>query len=270
VILAFKILFKELYLLLSSKKYRIFLWLSLRYGNGKRYERRKISFSKYVFTVPDSLSFIWQYKEIFVDEYYNFASSKTSPVILDCGANIGTSCLYFKTLYPHANITAFEANPDMGKILHENLMTNGITDVEIVSKAVWIHNEGIQMSLEGSDASSILSEENKTTVSSVRLKDILDSEDREIDMLKIDIEGAETRVLLDCRASLSKVRNIFVEYHSYIKHQQDLQDILQVLTENNFRYFILSAVNKQKPFINRMYRNNAVMDLQINIFAYKD
>jgi uncharacterized protein YfeS len=40
--------------------------------------------------VPDALSFIWQFKEIFVEEYYRFEAKSESPVIYDCGANVGT------------------------------------------------------------------------------------------------------------------------------------------------------------------------------------
>ena len=41
------------------------------------------------FTVPDAPSVAWQIKEIFGDECYKFLSSSKSPVIYDCGANVG-------------------------------------------------------------------------------------------------------------------------------------------------------------------------------------
>ena len=50
----------------------------------------------------------------------------------------------------------------------------------------------------------------KTTVTCVRLKDLLDDD---IDFLKIDIEGAEYAVLKDCSDDLTNVKNLFVEYH---------------------------------------------------------
>ncbi|HEX4602645.1 MAG TPA: hypothetical protein VH724_01505, partial [Candidatus Angelobacter sp.] len=51
------------------------------------------------------------YSEIFARESYWFTSNKPNPVILDCGANIGMATLYFKWLYPLAQITAFEPDP---------------------------------------------------------------------------------------------------------------------------------------------------------------
>ena len=87
-------------------------------GGYKRFERvDNVRFFKYLFDVPDIPSFIWQFKEIFVDEIYKFDSKDEEPVIYDCGANIGMSCLYFKILYPKARITAFEGDPIITDVL---------------------------------------------------------------------------------------------------------------------------------------------------------
>ena len=83
---------KGIYRFLTNSNERVLFKLSLLYGNGKRYEPRRIKFLGLKFLVPDCRSFLWQFKEIFVEEYYGFESSSNYPVILDCGANIGTSC----------------------------------------------------------------------------------------------------------------------------------------------------------------------------------
>src|SRR5436190_6322828 len=56
-----------------------------------------------------ALSFL--FNEVFISNDYYFKSSPRQPVIIDCGANIGMSVLYFKKLYPQSKIIAFEANP---------------------------------------------------------------------------------------------------------------------------------------------------------------
>jgi len=48
------------------------------------------------------------------------------------------------------------------------------------------------------------------------LKDILRNES-EIDLLKMDIEGAEVTVLEDCNDELEKIKNIYVI--SFLKNQ---------------------------------------------------
>lgn len=261
-----EIVFRGLYKFFTNSNYRVFLKIVFLYGNKPRYSRIRIKFLNYNITLVDSLSFIWQFQEIFVDEIYKFNSRNNSPVIFDCGANVGTSCLYFKRIFPNSVIKAFEADPEIAKVLSSNLRNEN--DVQVINKAVWINNNGIEISLEGADAASIFGDENKVKVNSVRLKDLIEAEEK-VDMLKIDIEGAEINVIKDCREILNKVENIFIEFHSFINHKQELDVILQILTENNFRYFVKQPLDRDIPFINKTNKNNTEMDLQLNIFAYK-
>jgi FkbM family methyltransferase len=254
---------------MTSANYRKFIFFSLRYGSKKRFVARTIRFNKLKIYTPDTLSFIWQYKEIFADESYKFQSDSRNPIIYDCGANIGVSCLYFSRNYPTSTIKAFEADPNIAKILRENLSNNNVKNVEIIDKTVWINSDGVEISLEGADGASIYSKNNVIKVPSTRLRDLIENE-KKIDMLKIDIEGAEHDVLLDCKDSLNKVENIFIEYHSFANSNQNLSDILSILEKNHFRYFIKPVTDRAIPFVNRINKFNPGMDLQLNIYAYKN
>ncbi|SDK15230.1 methyltransferase, FkbM family [Catalinimonas alkaloidigena] len=261
-------LFREQYHLLRTAESREFLRLLARYGDAPRYQTKLVRFLNYQAVVPDSLSFVWQFKEIFADQSYRFRTSVARPVIVDCGANIGMSCLYFKQLYPQAQITAFEADPTIASVLVQNLTLNHITDVQVQHKAVWVHNQGIHISQEGADAASVHGTGNRIEVPSQRLRDTLEAYDH-IDMLKMDIEGAETEVLCDCRQQLGGVQHMFVEYHAYLGQPQNLSELLAVMTEAGFRYFIRHVQDRTTPFLNHQFRNGSVMDLQLNIFAYR-
>jgi FkbM family methyltransferase len=267
--LFFKIIFKEIYHLLKNKNQREFLRLVFIYGDKPRYRKERIHFSGYVLDVPDCLSFVWQFKEIFADENYKFNSDNQVPIIYDCGSNIGMSCLYFKKIFPAAKITAFEADPKIAQILTQNLKQNHLENINVLPKAVWINNEGVEISSEGADASTIYSDKNKIKIESVRLKDLLKSEEK-IDLLKMDIEGAETDVLRDCKEELTNIKNIFIEFHSFINNKQSLDEILEILEANRFRYFIKPAADRNQPFLNQMNKNYPEMDLQLNIYAYKN
>jgi FkbM family methyltransferase len=269
MLLFLKVLFKELYHLTKGPHQREFLRIVFLYGDKPRYTEKEIRFLNYIVNVPDCLSFIWQFKEIFADEYYKFISGKSSPVIFDCGANIGISCLYFKNLYPDAKIKAFEADPKIAEILSLNLKKNNLPDIEVIPKAVWITNEGIEITSEGADGSSMFSKGEKIKVPSVKLKELLEKEER-IDLLKIDIEGAETEVLRDIKNTLVNVQQIFIEYHSFLSGNQNLNTILEILTLNGFRYFIKPEADRNSPFINKKNKNFPEMDLQLNIFGYKE
>lgn len=218
--------------------------------------------------VPDCLSFIHQFKEIFVKQYYAFSTESRKPVIYDCGANIGTSVIFFNRIFRNSIIKAFEADKNIAEILKTNLLSNGITDVEIIPKAVWYHYEGVDFFADKADAGTVYGSGNKIKVDSVRLKDFIDQES-EIDFLKFDIEGAECEVVEDIGKSLIKIKNLFIEYHSLVNKEQKLDTILLVLKENGFRYFINSVYDRQKPFLNRINQQNPEMDLQLNIFAFK-
>jgi FkbM family methyltransferase len=264
-----KILFREMYHLLRSRESRAFLGLAFRYGSKARYQATDVHFLHFRFRVPDAFSFLWQFKEIFVEEAYHFKASSPQPLIYDCGANVGTSCAYFKQLYPNARIKAFEADPNIAAYLQQNLERNGLQNVEVIAQAVWTDNNGIEMGLEGADSGSVYGAGKKVRIPSVRLRDLL-AQEAKVDMLKIDIEGAETAVLADCRDVLSRVQHLFVEYHAYLGQTQDLDEILAVLRTNDFRYFIRDAQDRPRPLSNSFYRNNTTMDLQLNIFAYRE
>ncbi|TDB61377.1 FkbM family methyltransferase [Arundinibacter roseus] len=262
-------LLKESYHALRTPRSREFMRLLWRYGDRPRHQLTDVSFGNYRLRVPDTMSFLFQHQEIFADEYYHFQSDDLQPVILDCGANVGMSVLYFKELFPQARITAFEAEAEIADLLKNNLETNGINDVTVIAKAVWVHADGVLFGSEASDSSSIFSENSaKQLVPSVRLRDVIMAEKR-IDFLKIDIEGAEIEVLEDCRESLAHVQNLFVEFHSYIDHPQSLASVVRVFEENGFRYFIDTNQHRKRPFVNHRYRGNDSMDLQLNIFGYR-
>jgi FkbM family methyltransferase len=250
---------------IRNPNYREFIRLLLKYGDSERNKPHQIKFLNYDITVPDTLSFIFQFKEIFVNESYKFESSKDSQVIYDCGANIGISCLFFKKIFPSSRIIAFEADPEIAKILQDNLDRNQIKNITVISKAVWKDNNGVEFGTGFADAGSIYNSVNKIRVESVRLRDMIEKEEK-IDMLKIDIEGAEVGVLNDCKESLSNVQNLFIEYHEWKGFSQKLDEILSILSQNEFEYFIEPITKIHQPFVAKKIHNS---NFQLNIFAEK-
>ena len=236
-------------------------------GNKKRYKLCRISIDGYEFKIPDALSFIWQYKEIFVDKSYEFRTDVNNPVIIDCGANVGMSALFFGTEYPGATVIAFEADPIISNYLNNNIIKNKIDNVQVINKAVWINNGDLEFASEGSDGGSVHSlSGKKIKIKSIRLKEIIESY-TSVDMLKMDIEGAEREVINDCKDVLHKVKNIFIEYHDFFNERQYLSRLTSILEENGFRYYISATHSKKKPMQPVPKRKG--MDLQLNIFATK-
>jgi FkbM family methyltransferase len=255
-----------LYRYITKKKYRTYVNMLTKYGGAKRFESKNINFSGYNFNVIDVPSFLDHYKSIIAEEIYKFKSITDSPLIYDCGANIGISVLYFKMLYPKSRILAFEADPTIAKVLSENIANNKLDNIQVIDKALWKDNEGIEFSQEGADGGSMFNVGKKIKIPSIRLRELLEAESR-IDFLKMDIEGAEVEVIKDCSDLLHKCDNIFVEYHSYNGMQQELDELLRIFTKNGFRYFIQTVNYRNLPYINT--KGNSGMDLQLNIYGYK-
>jgi FkbM family methyltransferase len=231
-----------------------------------RYTNHQFGFRHLKFEVTDFLSVAYQLKEYYGDDRMKFTSDAPTPVIIDCGANVGVSVIYFKQLYPNSTIIAFEPDQKVFNCLQKNLAANHIQNVELVQKAVWIDNNGVNFGSEGADGGSVFHSANKNLVPSIRLKDVLKRYDK-IDLLKIDIEGAEVEVLLDCQDELGKVKNLFVEYHSWSDQTQRLQELLAVLTKNSFRYYIHSIGKIHKsPFVKV---DDDAMDVQLDIHAIR-
>lgn len=230
-----------------------------------RYKDHEFNYGKYRFKVSDFISVANQIKEYFDEEQLKFISNKEKPLIIDCGSNVGVSVIYFKSLYPQATIWAYEPDRKIFGNLTDNLMLNNVANVNVHNKAVWLHEDGVEFAAEGADGGSVYAEGPKTRVETVRLKNILNNAD-EVDLLKIDIEGAELAVLADCNEALRKVKFLFVEYHSLVNEKQQLDKLLSVLTENGFRYYINSIGSQAaKPFVEVNAYNG--MDIQLNVFA---
>ena len=234
-----------------------------------RFEPLEIDFRGSTLYVHDIASFKLGEKELFDKEPYLFKSEKKDPLIIDCGANLGMSIIYFKELYPEAEIIAFEADPYIYGFLEKNIASYHFSNVKIINKALWDKKEELFFYDEGGAGGRIEEKKDHKTykkLETISLAPYL--EDKVVDFLKIDIEGAEFKVLRNCRHLLKNVQHLFVEYHSFPGEDQKLHKILDWVQQAGFRYHIKEAFSRQKPFVSR--KTNVGMDLQLNIFCYRE
>ncbi len=224
--------------------------------------------------ITDSFWYLHSLKEIFIEETYRFRSATESPYILDCGANVGLSAIYFKRLFPRARVTAFEADASISKMLKSNLGAFGYDDVTVENKAVWTEDTVLNFAAVGSlggklvDTSGNGTGEGLNRVAAVPAIKLARYIDKKVDFLKIDIEGAEIKVVEDCAAQLKNVERLFVEYHSDPEQEQQLDRMLGIIRNAGFRIYIKEAWNNLPlPYLRTDYR--PCYDLQLNVFAYR-
>ena len=189
----------------------------------------------------DLLTLCPQWDDIFVKRTLTFTTASPAPRILDCGANVGLASLFFRRAYPQARITAFEADPALFAMLDTNLRANGASDVESRHAAVWTSTGALTFHCEGSDSGMIGSLPGAvggraTTVPSLRLCDVLD--EGPVDLLKLDIEGAEDRVLADCEPMLHRVKALIMDLHEFDPSIRQAPRVLDVLARVGFSYAI--------------------------------
>ncbi len=241
-----------------------------RLHKSQRNTRGTTKFMSHSTHYVDGRNFITCRREIFRDEVYKIPTNENldSPIIIDCGANIGLGVIYLKSLFPKANIIAYEPDDENYDVLLKNIESHNFTKVVAHKKAVWIHDQGVEFDSKGTMDSQISPEKSKTSISidSVKLSDVLAQFER-IYFLKIDIEGAENLVVEDCRNYIDRCENIFIEYHSIYNDTQKLPQILSVLTENGFRYHIKETNTVRLPYLQKY--DSGEMEFQLNIFAYK-
>jgi FkbM family methyltransferase len=216
----------------------------------------------------DSASFIFTYEEIFEKEIYKFKCKSNNPYIIDCGANIGLSVIYFKSIFPQATIDAFEPDEKIFHHLQKNTEIFKFHNVHLFKKACWNKETILKFFSEGADGGRAAKEnelQNIIEVETIRLRDFLK---KKVDFLKIDIEGAENEVLHDIADKLGCVERIFVEFHSFIGQEQFLPEILSILKNAGFRLHLTSpGLVSRSPFIE--ITTYAGMDNQVNIYGHR-
>jgi FkbM family methyltransferase len=141
--------------------------------------------------------------------------------IVDAGANIGTASMYFLENFPNARVFSIEPDPGNFSMMAKNVGSYGSRAVPIC-RALWPTNEELTLKYgvfrDGGEWSTQVSSEKSTQgnkVSGVSVTELMNEYSlTEIDILKIDIEGAEKHIFNSSSAEwIAKVHCIAIELH---------------------------------------------------------
>lgn len=161
--------------------------------------------------------------EIFLKEEYSFLSKKiVNPrLILDCGANVGYSSVYFLNQYPNAKVIAVEPDSGNYQLCLKNLK---FYQNRFIGRhaGVWSHSANLVVVRglfgDGMAWSFQVREcyvDEKPDVKGFGIADLLEQSDcSRIDILKMDIEKSEIEVFSkNYETWLDKASNIIIELH---------------------------------------------------------
>jgi len=184
------------------------------------------------------------YREIFISQVYRFTLNTSRPLIIDCGSNVGMSLLYFKKIAPDSEVIAVEPDPAAFRMLQKNAEQNGWKDVTLCNKAISSRDGEISFYVNennpGDLGMSTIAQGHlpkEIVVPCVRLSALVG--DREVDFLKLDIEGVETEVIDEMAGcgALRQIKEMVIEYHHHIAGRPDcLSHMLATLEKNGFGY----------------------------------
>jgi FkbM family methyltransferase len=162
------------------------------------------------------------YKQIFVDGEYDCIVNYSPRTIIDAGANVGLASVYFANKYPTARIFAIEPEFQNFKLLLKN--TSSYDNIVPIQAALWIENKEINlvdpglgnwgfMTHSDSISKNICHQIQGVTIDKLMRQYNLE----EIDILKIDIEGAEKEVFADPSLWIDKINSFIIELHDFMK-----------------------------------------------------
>jgi len=199
---------------------------------------------------PNS-SDITTFKYIFAHGDYDFDIKPVPEVIIDAGANIGLASIFFANKYTASKIIAIELSTTNFHLLLKN--TANYNNIKAINAGLWHKKETLKFQEEGFSpwgykVNNKL-EGDSISIDSITLLEIIDKYNINIiDLLKVDIEGAEVEVFSEnYEIWLSKVRYLAIEYHD--RWRADSSSTVN-LALGKFNFRELGMVGENAVYIN--------------------
>ncbi len=160
-------------------------------------------------------------KESWVENVYQVvdgdfkSGDDTKPkVCVDIGANIGAFTIFATSLDPDVHVYAYEPEHDNHELLIKNVRENRVNGQVTVIKQAVSNFKGFMGITNSQGNSQLVKDKGLEQIQVITLADVFThNKIEEIDVLKIDIEGAEYPLLIDAKFDdLMKVRYITLEF----------------------------------------------------------
>lgn len=210
-----------------------------------------------------------EFKEKFSrDRLLQHIIENNEPIIFDIGAHHGESAIYFKKLFPAATIYSFEPDPqsysilsskDISNVSYYNLAISDKDGTQVFYRQEISHtNSLLKINLNSKDSIAITKAatekdvhflerfNDEAYVDTVQLDSFVKEHSiTKIDILKIDVQGAERLVLAGGISALAHTRVIVLEisFYDYYEQNTTFLDIETILVPLNFRLFSISEIS---------------------------
>ena len=159
------------------------------------------------------------FEQVFLDNQYDIKVPFEPKVILDLGANVGYASILFANRYPDSKIFAVE--PDTGNYETAKKNLAAYPNITLIKGAVWHTSENINLIDDGFGEAAYMVKpgEGKNMVKGYTIREIMQMMGvNNIDLLKMDIEGAEKEIFEnEAETWIPVTKLIIVETHDRYK-----------------------------------------------------
>jgi FkbM family methyltransferase len=179
---------------------------------------------------------IYTLDEIFIERVYAgvLESVQHAEVIVDLGANIGLSSIFFLGHYPGSRVIALEPDPRNYRILKENLRRfSAVQRAQAVEAAAWQRDGRVRFvppEQPGHVNQGMLvadeTERGKTVFGMAMPSIMSTAATTHVDILKVDIEGGEVGLLAGDTSWLANVKCIAIEFHGDSRRESNFDELM--------------------------------------------
>ena len=173
-------------------------------------------------------------------------------VVVDIGGHIGGFAIRAAKLATHGHVYAYEASGRNYTLLEKNRQLNNVVNLHIHNKAVSDKTGEMKFFMPSNNGAlgSLMQETDSPMeiVQATTLSHIVEENNIEqIDYLKLDVEGAEYDILLNCPTdTLGKVKRIVMEYHEFSDDKRNHRDLVNLLKSHDFQVVVEDGIFPQK------------------------
>lgn len=198
------------------------------------------------------------YYEDGVDKTLKKALSRGG-VFIDLGANIGSyTFLAGKIVGPEGRVIAVDPDPRIQRYLLSHPIVKSAKNIIVMGKAVWtskgIHSLSLGKSTLFTSLTPLKRFKNSGAfvresigVETVRLEDLTQAF-KTVDVIKMDIEGAEYPVLTDPSLGLGNVKTLIIEMH-YTVSSKEAKSIIAALKRHGYKVYLINPkAMKENPY----------------------
>ena len=187
--------------------------------------------------------FLFEQSKRLMDEYHQLVSRNITPLIIDCGGNIGLATLYLATKLPHAKICVIEPDQDNFEMIKKNTSFLGNRVVPIHG-GVWSESAILRITNPDSGSAAFrvgaTQELEDRSIRAYTIDEICNlAESSSPLVVKIDIEGAQLNLFQKNTDWVRKTQLIMLELDDWLMPWQGTsRPFFSCVSRDPFDYLI--------------------------------